>query len=85
VRANNVSTSSDRAEEFARRGCRVYATARNVDKMKTLRSDVERLELDVLSDTSVDHAVKTVIGREGAIDILINNAGAGCTGASLSY
>jgi 1-acylglycerone phosphate reductase len=62
----------------------VYATARNVEKMKTLRSDVERLELDVLSDASVEHAVKTVIEREGAIDIVINNAGAGCTGVSQS-
>jgi 1-acylglycerone phosphate reductase len=84
VRASKFSRSSDRADEFARRGCRVYATARNVEKMKTLRSDVERLELDVLSDASVEHAVKTVIEREGAIDIVINNAGAGCTGVSQS-
>jgi 1-acylglycerone phosphate reductase len=51
-----------------------------MEKMKTLRSDVERLELDVLSDESVHRAVTTVIEREGAIDILINNAGAGCPG-----
>jgi 1-acylglycerone phosphate reductase len=70
-----------RAEEFAARGCRVYATARNASKMEGL-FNVEKLELDVLSDDSVKAAVETIKAREGRIDILINNAGVGCTGRS---
>jgi 1-acylglycerone phosphate reductase len=84
-----LSTSSHslltvcRAEEFAARGCKVYATARNASKMEGL-SNVEKLELDVLSDDSVKAAVETIKAREGRIDILVNNAGVGCTGKSTS-
>jgi 1-acylglycerone phosphate reductase len=64
-----------RAEHFARRGCKVYATARNLSKMNGLSSNIERLTLDVTVDTSVDKAIAIIIEREGRIDILINNAG----------
>jgi 1-acylglycerone phosphate reductase len=64
-----------RAEHFARRGCKVYATARNVERMDGLAPDIERLFLDVTIDASVDKAVAAIIEREGRIDILVNNAG----------
>jgi 1-acylglycerone phosphate reductase len=67
------------AEEFARQGCKVYATARKVEKMSGLSSFIEQLELDVLSDVSVKKAVEAIIEREGRIDILVNNAGMGAT------
>jgi NADP-dependent 3-hydroxy acid dehydrogenase YdfG len=65
------------AEDFARRGCKVYATARKVEKMSGLSASIEQLELDVLDDTSVKKAVAVIIEREGRIDILVNNAGMG--------
>jgi 1-acylglycerone phosphate reductase len=67
-----------RAEEFASRGCKVYATARNIAKLEGL-CNVEKLELDVLSDASVKNTVDIIKAREGRIDILVNNAGVGCT------
>jgi 1-acylglycerone phosphate reductase len=71
------------AEEFARQGCKVYATARKAEKMSGLSSSIEQLELDVLSDVSIKKAVEAIIEREGRIDILVNNAGMGATSGLL--
>ncbi|KAI9068709.1 NAD-P-binding protein [Trametes sanguinea] len=69
-------------EEFASRGCIVYATTRRLEAMEGFsRSNIHTLSLDVTSDESVRKAVETVIEREGQIDILVNNAGLGNTGA----
>ena len=58
------------ATEFARRGHRVVATARDPHSLSDL--DVsERLALDVTSDASVTAAVEAA----GDIDVLISNAG----------
>ncbi|KAI8983172.1 oxidoreductase [Trametes punicea] len=67
-------------EEYASRGCKVYATARRLEAMDGFKHPVERLQLDVTDDKSVHEAVQTIIDREGRIDILVNNAGVLCTG-----
>ncbi|KAI0329157.1 oxidoreductase [Cubamyces sp. BRFM 1775] len=64
-----------RCEEYAARGCKVYATARKVEAMESFKHPVERLKLDVTSDENVQEVVKTIIEKEGRIDILVNNAG----------
>ncbi|KAJ7711928.1 NAD-P-binding protein [Mycena maculata] len=66
--------------EFALRGCKVYATARNVAKMKNLDAapNIELMALDVTVDTNVVEVVETIVKKEGRIDILINNAGMAC-------
>ncbi|PCH34059.1 oxidoreductase [Wolfiporia cocos MD-104 SS10] len=67
--------------EFASRGCKVYATARRPESMDSLtHKNIERLKLDVTDDANVADVVKTVVEREGRIDILFNNAGVECTG-----
>ncbi len=70
------------ALEFARRGDKVYATMRDTAKAGRLRKEaeasevsVEVLQLDVNDSRSVGAAVEEVIGREGRIDVLVNNAG----------
>jgi NAD(P)-dependent dehydrogenase (short-subunit alcohol dehydrogenase family) len=70
------------ALEFARRGDRVFATMRNLDKVKPLLDaadaagvDVETLALDVTDDDSVRQAVDAVLETVGRIDVLVNNAG----------
>ncbi|KAJ1853694.1 hypothetical protein LPJ73_002597, partial [Coemansia sp. RSA 2703] len=71
------------ALEFAQRGCKVYASARNTDKLDIpllSRHGIETVELDVTKSESVDAAVDKVIKEAGCIDILINNAGQICIG-----
>jgi 1-acylglycerone phosphate reductase len=59
---------------FHKAGLHVYATARNVSKMKALSAlGIETLSLDVLSDSSIAECVSKV----SSLDILVNNAGAG--------
>ena len=66
------------AQEFARRGCRVVATARRRDVLlRLMPAAVDCMELDV-NDTAQASAVMTGIReRYGRLDVLINNAGYG--------
>jgi NAD(P)-dependent dehydrogenase (short-subunit alcohol dehydrogenase family) len=70
------------AERLAARGWRVYATARDVGKIKHL---AERgcvvLPLDVTDEASMRDAVGEVERREGAVGVLVNNAGYSQSGA----
>ncbi|KAI0066437.1 oxidoreductase [Artomyces pyxidatus] len=71
-------------EAFAQQGCRVYATARKVEKMAGFKhQDIQRLALDVNSDASVHEVISTIIDREGRIDIVVNNAGIAAHGPIL--
>lgn len=68
-------------EAFATHGCRVFASARDLEKMKQLADKgIETLILDVTCDEDVRRAVEEVIEKAGRIDILVNNAGAACGG-----
>ncbi|BGP14078.1 NADPH-dependent 1-acyl dihydroxyacetone phosphate reductase [Rhodosporidiobolus nylandii] len=70
-------------EEYAARGCIVYASARRLASLGSLPDHVLRLELDVLSLDSCQAAVERIISEQGRIDVLVNNAGSGGTGALL--
>lgn len=61
---------------------KVFATARNVDKMKGLRDtpNVELMALDVTSTENAANVVDHIANQEGRIDIVINNAGMACFG-----
>ncbi|KAI0066440.1 NAD(P)-binding protein [Artomyces pyxidatus] len=79
-----VSRIARICEAFAQQGCRVYATARKVEKMAGFKhEDIQLLALDVNSDTSVQEVISAVIGREGKIDIVVNNAGIAAHGPTL--
>jgi len=67
------------AEEWHRRGYRVFATARKVESMAALEAaGIECLAMDVTDPASLK-AVAEQVGKEtgGTLDILVNNAGQG--------
>ncbi|KAF4573139.1 hypothetical protein EYR36_007649 [Pleurotus pulmonarius] len=71
-------------EEFAARGCKVYATSRNVKKVAAFKDEtIERLALDVTSDDDVQRVVQYIHLAEGKLDVVVNNAGGICVGALL--
>lgn len=59
------------------RGDRVIATARNLDKMRSLQgTGATLLELDVTSTQStIDTVVAKAVAVHGRVDVLVNNAG----------
>src|SRR3954454_16490353 len=70
------------AEHLAKRGHTVYASARKLDSIKDLETHGCRLlALDVTDDASMAAAVKTVEDAEGAVGVLVNNAGYSQSGA----
>ena len=66
-----------RCEEFAARGCIVYATSRRLESMVGFQSpNIRRHALDVTNSDTIERTVQTVLAEAGKIDILVNNAGA---------
>jgi 1-acylglycerone phosphate reductase len=72
------SLGSELALQFHASGYRVFATARNLDKLANVKiTGIETLALDVLSNTSIEKCVAEVRRlTDGSLDILVNNAGA---------
>src|SRR5262245_30448178 len=68
------------AEHLAQRGWTVYATARRPETISGLRG-CKTLALDVCDEASMRAAVDTVERAEGAVGVLVNNAGYGQEGA----
>lgn len=67
---------------FAARGYVVYATVRSpqairaaADDPETGKAGIRWLELDVTDRDAMQRTVADVIGRDGRIDVLVNNAG----------
>src|SRR5256714_5463592 len=70
------------AERLVAGGHRVYATARRPDAIAELAErGCQTLALDVLDDDSMRAAVARVEEAEGAVGVLVNNAGYGQSGA----
>ncbi len=69
---------------LAEHGYRVFAAGRSPEKRAALETaaqsaklPLETLEMDVSDDASVERGVRTVLEKDGAIDVLVNNAGLG--------
>ncbi len=70
------------AERLARSGWTVYATARSTDSIADLgRAGCRVLKLDVTDEESMRAAVASVEHAEGAVGVLVNNAGYSLSGA----
>jgi NAD(P)-dependent dehydrogenase (short-subunit alcohol dehydrogenase family) len=73
---------------LARKGFLTYATMRDLQKNSKLKSikdeenlPLEFVQLDVTEENSIRIAVQTIYDDVGRIDMLVNNAGYGLTGA----
>jgi NAD(P)-dependent dehydrogenase (short-subunit alcohol dehydrogenase family) len=70
------------AEHLLARGWTVYATARRVQSLAELAARGARtLALDVTDENSMQAAVRGVEAAEGAVGVLVNNAGYSQSGA----
>ena len=70
------------ALRLAKAGHTVYATARRVDTIADLRAaGAHTLALDVTDEESMSAAVQRVTEEQGAVGVLINNAGYSQSGA----
>jgi len=66
------------SQAFYDRGYRVVATARQSDSLAALKAQgMLTLPLDVTDSSAIATVIKTVLAREGRIDVLVNNAGYG--------
>ncbi len=73
------------AEHLLASGANVVATARKPDQLTALTTkyaaNLQILPLDVTVPSQIDAAVKDALARFGHVDVLVNNAGYGLTGA----
>jgi NADP-dependent 3-hydroxy acid dehydrogenase YdfG len=70
------------AAHLAGKGWTVYATARRTESIEDLKAQGCRtLALDVTDEQSMSEAVKQVEDAEGAVGVLVNNAGYSQSGA----
>jgi len=77
LRYPRLTSLTHRCEEFARQGCKVYATSRRVETIAAFAngSNIEKFALDVNSDESVAKIIKHIAETDGKLDVLVNNAG----------
>jgi NAD(P)-dependent dehydrogenase (short-subunit alcohol dehydrogenase family) len=73
---------------LARSGFLTYATMRNLEKQDVIRAAADKenlpirvVQLDVTDENSIKKAIESIVSEARIIDLLVNNAGYGLTGA----
>ena len=84
ITGSSTGLGLETASLLAKKGYKVYATMRHLEKQDALMQlsqqdgiDLEVKQLDVTNLDHINQVVTDIINTEGRIDILINNAGAG--------
>lgn len=88
VTGSNSGIGFETSLLLAKNGFHIYAAVRNLDKAKALRDisqkgelPIQVIEMDVDNDKSVKDAIGKIIRESKRIDLLVNNAGYGLSGA----
>ncbi|MBI1907278.1 MAG: oxidoreductase [Rhodocyclales bacterium] len=69
------------AMKFAKQGCRVFGTVRNMAKAQAIPG-VALIEMDIRDELSVQHGIQNIIAQAKRIDVLVNSAGVTLLGAA---
>jgi NAD(P)-dependent dehydrogenase (short-subunit alcohol dehydrogenase family) len=80
ITGTSTGIGLETALHFARQGYRVFAGARQPEVVER-HPNIAPIALDVDQDESVRACVAGVLSEAGAIDVLVNNAGIGISGA----
>ena len=88
VTGSSSGIGHETALTLARNGYTTYATMRNTSKAAEIQSIASKenlpiivKQLDVTKDESVRNAIQQIASEAGRIDVVVNNAGYGLTGA----
>jgi short-subunit dehydrogenase len=69
------------AMKFAKQGCRVFGTVRNMAKAQAIPG-VTLIEMDIRDEASIARGFQTIITQARRIDVLVNSAGVTLLGAT---
>lgn len=69
------------ANKLHNSGFKVYGTSRSPERHRD-KAEFELLELDIISEASIQNCIASFLSKSSTLDVLINNAGIGVCGSA---